>query len=77
MSQDFVPKGKRGVILPRIFKRVAHDLFKLTTADENVGTDLRAATILNEEVAAQERCSHLEARIFIRAIHATVRDPQA
>jgi hypothetical protein len=39
--------------LQAIFKKVAHDLFKLTTADENgghggsVGADLRAATSLS------------------------------
>ena len=46
--------------------KVPHDLFKLTTADENgglggsVGADLRAAISLNSEVAAQERCSHIK-----------------
>jgi len=40
--------------------------FKFTTADENdgpgetVGADLRAATNLDTEVAAQERCSHIK-----------------
>ena len=42
-----------------------HELFQLTTADENVEADLRAATVLNQEVAAQERCSHIENRIFM------------
>jgi len=46
--------------------KVPHDFFKLTTADENVGADLRAATILNREVAAQERCSHIENCIFMK-----------
>ena len=48
------------------FIRVPYDLFKFTTADENdtlggsVGADLRAATSLGAEVAAQERCSHIK-----------------
>jgi hypothetical protein len=46
--------------------KVSHNLFEFTTADENgglggsVGTDLRAATSLDQEVAAQERCSHIK-----------------
>jgi len=49
-----------------IFIKVPHDLFKLTTADEDsgfggsVGADLRAAISLDSEVAAQERCSHIK-----------------
>jgi hypothetical protein len=39
---------------------------RFTTGDENgclggsVGADLRAATSLDQEVAAQERCSHIK-----------------
>jgi len=57
---------------------VAHDLFKFTTTDENgglgrsVGADRgtavpRAATSSDQEVAAQERCSHIKTRIFLGA----------
>jgi len=44
--------------------KVLHDLFKFTTANESVGADLRAATTQAWSVAAQERCSHIENRIF-------------
>ena len=53
----------------RIPKNMDHLLFKLTTADENVGADLRAATILTQEVAAQERCSHTKNHIFMNVSH--------
>ena len=56
--------------------------FKVTNADENGcfggsveadhGTTVpRAATSLNQEVAAQERCSHIETSILIEELGAS------
>jgi len=77
-NQKPTPPGKsdRRGYQNTIFRKVPHDLFKFTTADENdglgesVGADLRAATSLTWATAARERDGHLEACIFIKAADA-------
>ena len=53
---------------------VSHDLFrssrhmKAAALGGSVGADLRAATRSSQEVAAQERCSHIKTRIFTKGL---------
>ena len=67
----------------RIFIKVPHDLFKLTTADEDsgfggsVGADLRAAIRLSRATAATERGVHLQNRIFMKASCHPIQHPSA
>ena len=74
----------RGATENRIFKRVPHDLSKLTSAVKNggrggsVGGDRgtavpRAVTHLTRKFAASERGDHLQLRIFIKVAHQLLR----